>query len=391
MDINRIIRKYNIEDVPLLNKIESIFLKKRGYVFRIPQKSEPVIALMSGGLDTAVVISMLLAKYKLEVYPLHVNRKLFHSQKAEKSVDEVSKVFLKQYTKQFHKPFKVDFPIPPVELTLPVSIINDQLIFSSIFGKGPKFAQNRTIDKQGHLQGTPFQPSMYASLSMYYSQWLYETKGIKIRTIIGACLPNNARYFQYETLTAHRIVMLNLCSQNNDFSWQYTSLPIEKELGFYFEKDKIIQYGKKYRTPMEKTWTCWLNYKYQCGVCYLCSERRNAFYNAKVKDNSTYLNSVYKCVILKISIGRGIIGKYRYAAKLELKVKNDVVPIYLTKRDLSQITIETSSSGRIKPCRIEDLHIGDQIMIKKLIDLQSKDPKGEIVNIQIAKLDDQSK
>src|SRR3989344_4712471 len=62
------------EDTQIRKNIETLLLKARKYVFKMPAPGSTVAAMMSGGLDTTVVIGLLLKKYKLNIIPFYFER-----------------------------------------------------------------------------------------------------------------------------------------------------------------------------------------------------------------------------------------------------------------------------------------------------------------------------
>ncbi|MCL4383831.1 7-cyano-7-deazaguanine synthase [Patescibacteria group bacterium] len=290
--IESLVKAKHAENWEVLERIEELLKKERGTVFKMPKKGGSVIALMSGGLDTTVVISMLLRDYGLNVYPIYFERGVRNSLKAREAVAYFQKYFSNNYPQLFHKAIQIDLTIPPKEI---------KEVLLSVEGK--------TVDKKtGRQKGIPLQPSLYAHYAFLYSKYLEEKCSVKVRTIIGGWLPNNSEWFVYESLTSLRSVMLSLCCQDQDFQWQFTSLPMEKELGYFFEKDTIVKIGKDHGIPMNKTWTCCLSKKYQCGDCTTCWTRKNAFKKACIRDTYIYLN---ERKVGTFGLGLGIVPKLR--------------------------------------------------------------------------------
>lgn len=265
------VAKNQTNDLNLIEQIEKILIAKRGYVFKMPKAGEPVIALMSGGLDTISVIGILLEKYQVAVYPLFINRQLPHGSKIKKSIEFFNQYFQNKYPTLYHKPFEIKMELPPKEVK------------SSILK-----AEN-DITKRQNRKGVPLQPIFYANYASYYAKHLEETVGIKPRTIVGAWLYANSDWYAYESLTSLRSIMLNLCIVDDDYSWQFTSLPMEKNLGYYFDKDFLVKAGHEIKLPLEKTWTCYLGLSHQCGACPPCWTRKVAFKKSRVKDKTIYL------------------------------------------------------------------------------------------------------
>ena len=62
-------------------------------------------------------------------------------------------------------------------------------------------------------------------------------------TIFNGFVASDGDIMAYETLTAQRLLMFMVCVLTNDYSWQTVSLALEKELGYFWEKDVLIKYG----------------------------------------------------------------------------------------------------------------------------------------------------
>lgn len=273
LELHGILKSSPLEDLTILKKVENILTKKRGYVFKIPSKNTPVISFMSGGLDSTVVTAMLMEKYKLEVFPIFFNRHLIHSRYDRVSVDFFTQFFFERYGSLFHKPIEIDIEYPPkglAEYLLP----NSGHIFLN--------------KKLNHRRGIPGLISIYAQLAVLYAFYLKEQKSINVKTIIGATLPTNIDWFSYESLTTHRTINLEVCTSLKDFSWQFTSLPIEKEMGLHLKKRDLIRWGFENNIPLEKTRTCNSGHKFHCGTCDVCEVRKEEFQLAEVEDKTAY-------------------------------------------------------------------------------------------------------
>lgn len=273
------LQKHRLEDLILLNIIEDILIKKRGYVIQIPKPLTPVISLMSGGLDTTIVTAILLKEFRLRVYPVYFDRDIENSKNAKKSLEYFSNFFSKKYPTLFHKPISLKLQIPPDELAEIFFITDSHLT---------------KIDKStNQRRGIPFQPSLYAYYSLLYALYLQETENIKVRHIIGGWLFTKGGFlYAYETLTAIRSIMLELCIMTKDFSWQFTSLPLEKDFGFCMDKKDLILWGSQNEIPMEYTWSCIRGKTKQCGECFTCCIRRKYFEEAGIKDKTRYFNQL---------------------------------------------------------------------------------------------------
>lgn len=263
------ILKNKINSKQRIVALEKILQQERGFVFKLPKPGEPVIAFMSGGLDTTVVIALLL-DLGLAVYPLVVDRGLRHSSKTKTAINKLARFFQNRYPHLFHDPYTISGDFPPKAWATVIAHHENDIIKSS------------------SRRGISLQPSAYAHLAVWYSEYLEHTQGVRPRTIIGGWLPSNSRWYRYESFESLRSVMTHLCIIQHDFSWQFTSLPMEKELGFYFDKAGLVKIGVALGVPLAETWTCFDGKAHQCGACPPCWTRRQAFREAKVHDPTVY-------------------------------------------------------------------------------------------------------
>jgi len=258
---NKMLLKTKFEDVNVLNSIERIFLKKRGYVFKLPKPKSPVILLMSGGLDSICMTNFLLDKFKLRLFPLFIRWGQMNIHKEEAAFDYFSRYFSRKCKSLFMDPIKVDAPIPIRELS---NGVKDIVV----------------------LRNTTF-----AVHAVHYAHYLENTTGDKIRTIFCSSVANDGNIVPDSTLTAIRATNLNICLNESDFEWQYTSIALEKTLGFYLAKPFFIKYAAKRHLPLGKTWSCYRKSEHHCGNCLPCMGRKEAFILSKVKDPTIYSSS----------------------------------------------------------------------------------------------------
>lgn len=268
------IAKNPLEDIEYIKNIERQLKKRRGYVFKMPKPGTPVILMFSGGLDSTTICDILLRKYGLQVYPLHLRRGQIRMPIEEKAVADLSKYFSKEFPKLYHQPQIVNAFIPPLEFRFDVTA----------------HAESKANKKNKQWLGIPMYTSMAAEYAVNYAIYLEKTKGIKIRNIFFGIMSKDGLVMKYETLTFLRSVTNHICQLMGDYSWQVSSLPVEKELGYYFDKEPLIQWCAEYNLPIHKSFSCLDPHYFHCGSCYYCQRRKNITKEIGVKDDTFYID-----------------------------------------------------------------------------------------------------
>ncbi len=93
----------------------------------------------------------------------------------------------------------------------------------------------------------------------------------------------------HSTLTAIRITNLLMCQITSDYNWQFISIPLEKELGNYYGKSRLVKWASENNISIEKTRSCYKDTELHCGTCFpACQNRKKAFKNAGVEDKTFY-------------------------------------------------------------------------------------------------------
>ncbi len=269
--ISKILVARKLENIKLIEEIEEYLLVNRGYVFKAPTPNEPVILIVSGGLDSVLVWSYLLIKYKACVYPLFLRRGQRRVAFEEKAVDFFSTYFQKKYPGFSKDVVKLDASIPPLSIRFPITIASDDL-----------------VGKNGQKRGIPMYSNLLFSYAVQYGYFLEIEKKKKVRKILAGFMPDDGLVMKDETLTATRLFMKAAIELTGDESWQISSLPLEKELGFFHKKWEWIKWGAEQKIPLEKTRSCIIWGETQCGNCLSCILRKNSFKKAKVKDKTVY-------------------------------------------------------------------------------------------------------
>ncbi len=272
--IQSVLEKRKLEDISALSHIETFLKERRGYIFRMPEKGEAVILTVSGGLDSTILWGMLLEEYKLQVYPVFFRRGHKRIKREEAAVHYFSQRFQKQYPHTSQSVQFLDVPMPPKEIRWKITEHSQEIV-------------SRDTNQR---KGLPLYSGLLALNAAEYAFFLQEEKNIKIRTLFSAFVSSDGESLKYETLTAIRSVMQNICILTGDMSWQYTSLALEKEVGNFWDKDVLIKWAAEKKYPLEMMFSCIspINYKIHCGRCYFCQYRKQSFTRAGVPDPTEY-------------------------------------------------------------------------------------------------------
>lgn len=275
-EISKLLDARPLEDKKIISDIEIFFNKRRGYSIKIPKKGTPIVLLLSGGLDTSIMWDILMRKYELHVYPLYLRRGQIRMPLEEKAVDFFARFYKKKYPKLYHEPKKATTFIPPLEIRWEITR----------YGHSPVLRTPKT------LLGIPTYSSLLADYAVQYAYYLQMNSKIKIRDIFCGFMPIDGTFFKYETLTALRSNMYNICNLTNDYSWQFTSLALEKEFRFFFNKNALIKWAKNYNLPIEKSNSCIKFSYFHCGTCGYCNFRKKSFLDSNIPDKTIYLNQL---------------------------------------------------------------------------------------------------
>jgi asparagine synthetase B (glutamine-hydrolysing) len=98
-----------------LSVLDLLLKNERGYASRSPE-NEDVVVLMSGGLDSTVMIQRAIENYRVRVHPLFVRRGARAEKHEEKAFDFFVKFYQKRFPENFMEPRKLDYEVPPAEL-----------------------------------------------------------------------------------------------------------------------------------------------------------------------------------------------------------------------------------------------------------------------------------
>jgi 7-cyano-7-deazaguanine synthase in queuosine biosynthesis len=269
IEFSKRLKKNQLENTKLIKCIENYLAKKRGFVFKMPQKNSPVILLLSGGLDSIAVWFLLLKIYQLNVYPLFYFRKKRLINLLDPNFRAIlyySKLFKSKYKKNFHPVYSAKFLIPQRKIT------RQTLIAAR---SNPKFLLDHLDPTEEiSLESTNLMTVM-VSVAFDYAQLLSAQHNLNINTVFSAVTASDGIAIKSQTLTSSRAAMLSVCSSLNNYQLQYTSPLIEPTLKHHINKKELFTWATKNHLDLSKTWSCYQASFFSCQKCPGCLSRNH--------------------------------------------------------------------------------------------------------------------
>ncbi len=249
------------EDPEVLDAVERLIAKKRGYVFRMPQAGEGVVLAWSGGPDSTTVAAYLMEVHGLKVFPYYVKSAAPYTLFEELSQTYFQKFFIKRYGGLFY--FPVAFHL------------NDPL-----------------IRRKQLASFYPMVVEYSRMLGLWYADFLTRRLDQPIKTVLYANTAEDANDAPADSLTSFRVLQLSILAgkTGDDLSWQITALPLERSIGLYIEKPTLIKVAARLGLPLEHTRSCIRKTTLHCGECAGCMRRKTAFKESGLMDPSRYLS-----------------------------------------------------------------------------------------------------
>lgn len=285
-EFDRRLNLRTLENTDSIKMVEAFFLKKRGYVFKMPKPGTAVVLMLSGGLESTIIWGLLLKKYKLNVYPLFLYRGSKRKDQEKKSVSYFSKYFASKYPEIYHDPKQYSVNVPPPELE---KEFKNPDIFFHPSRKLEHLDTSSNLSQIDYNYGIlPFTLVFYG---VAYANYLYDHHNIKCRTIFCGVASGDGNFVASQTFSALRASLYSACIATNTYDWQIAAPAFEKEIGHWLEKSDLIKLGHSIGLPLEHTWSCYRSGNLQCGDnCLTCKFRRMSFEKARVKDKTHYEN-----------------------------------------------------------------------------------------------------
>lgn len=253
-------RYYNEE----LEIIDGIFLKERGYITKIDKKMVAVV-LVSGGLDSSIMLGYLIEKYNIELYPLFILR----GARAEKYELRAAQYYIDFYQKRYEGKMHDIYTL---------SVENPPHAFKKSFPR----ERTRAI-------GHPLRNSTMQNFALMYATYLNGVYNTKITTILIGTIGDDGACPELSLLSL-RSQMLNVCINVGDWNWQIVAPLIDTRVTskIMYKKD-LIAWAINNKVPLDKTRTCVSDLEISDGTCKECLRRLAVFDSLGIKDPIKYM------------------------------------------------------------------------------------------------------
>jgi len=239
-----------------LEAIKQILIKNRGYVYEVPHE-EIVIILFSGGMDSAILIDLVIKKWKCKVILIHFLRDAKNEKWENEAVDFFHDFYKKKYPENILELIKLKIQIP--------SRVNKEYM-------------NRVRQK---ILGLPMRNSTMWNNAIMQAVYLTSKYDATIRTILAGSVIDDLDNPESGPLSLLSQTLHScLCTATWNLQiWSPLTDDSLKEGGF--SKYDLIEHAKKESIPIEKSRSCFGNKEDPCNECLACVNRNIAFQEFK--------------------------------------------------------------------------------------------------------------
>ncbi|MBT3230557.1 hypothetical protein HN358_02125 [Candidatus Uhrbacteria bacterium] len=249
------------EDPKILNNIENALKERRGFTFSL-EHGCPVVFLISGGLDSMLIMDRLLGEYGCEIYPLYIERGARAGKFEKQCCEKYCEIYQERYPKLFHSMEVVQMNIPPKEFKLNIG--------------------EHRLNTIGH----PMRNAVIQSIGVQYAVSLSSSVDSQIKHVFTATSPDDT--FPHSSLLSLRSLTLMACVDGGDWGWQISSPLLEPTLWGELTKEDMIRYAVEHDLPLEHTRTCTRGDELACAKCPECLCRLRAFAGVGIQDPIAY-------------------------------------------------------------------------------------------------------
>ena len=227
--------------------LDKLLIAQRGWSLRLP-KDEPIVLMLTGGLDSSLLAEVCLRELHAQVYPLYIRRGAKAEQYEERAAIDVVAYLKKKYD-NMHELYTIDAEIPPSKLK--------------------KQFDETYVKRMGH----PMRNVIAELYAVQYAVMLSQT-GTKVRTVaIGSINEDVSPDGHPASFLASTVAT---CVSMDDWSWQITAPYLLDGLladTVKIHKEDIVAWGKRQGFPFHLTRSCISGSVRPCDACSACLRR----------------------------------------------------------------------------------------------------------------------
>jgi 7-cyano-7-deazaguanine synthase in queuosine biosynthesis len=234
-----------------VKKIQDILIQNRGYIKETP-KDEHVLLLCSGGMDSTILIDMVIRYWNCNVIVVYFQRNAKNQKWEEKAVEYFYDFYKQRFPNNIKDYLKIN-------LEIPLRLNKEHF--------------DRTRQK---VLGLPLRNTVMWGNAFAQAVYLSGKYTTTIRTILIGSVE--------EDITSPESGILSVLSQTLHTCiamgvWYYQLLApfIEKSFGSVICKVDLLKYAKEFQIPIEKSRSCFEADEQPCNKCLGCENRNHAY------------------------------------------------------------------------------------------------------------------
>jgi 7-cyano-7-deazaguanine synthase len=217
---------------------------------------EDCVILLSGGMDSGVLLAWAKKRYEGTIYTLGFSYGSKHNEKELACAKRLSEIYIAQF------------------VLIEMPFINN-LFSSSLLQAGENIPDGSYNDTDMRSTVVPFRNGIMLSIAAGFA----ENKGIS-KVLIGA---HSGDHTVYPDCRPGFIDAMSKASK----SGTYANVTIEAPFAA-IGKDKIAEIGRSLDFDFSLTWSCYKGGDIHCGTCATCIERKIALEQDKGLDPTRY-------------------------------------------------------------------------------------------------------
>jgi 7-cyano-7-deazaguanine synthase in queuosine biosynthesis len=233
-----------------VKKVKELLLANRGYIVEVP-KDEYVIILYSGGMDSTIMIDLVIRQFNCKVILIYFRRDAKNQRWEEAAFDYFADFYKQRFPQHLIDIIKLEIQIP--------SRVNKEHL-----------DRNRQKYFGLPLRNATMWDNAFAQ-AVYLSGKYHTT----IRTIVVGSIKEDETSVESGILallsgTFHACVCMGI------WYYQIWAPFLDGTLGSIMNKADIIQYALKWQIPWERSRSCFEDTEIPCGKCLACENRLKA-------------------------------------------------------------------------------------------------------------------